>query len=341
MVAGYLFWCASLLRGKVQRGTGPAVLGGSRCAVAIAVLLGGCTAAALPERCTLVLTTVLPVKIGSGHLYTTVKLNGIDLRMIIDTGAAATLISKATADRLGLSMTQNGEMSGIGGSTSAYEFEASTFQIGRLHGRSLPLGVAGTPFRIGDKLADGLFGADFLAGYDIDLDLRGKLGLFKVLHTCPFPASDLQEPVYRAPLESSLDANDARPTVIVHIGGHRLKALIDTGAPYSLIFRNAAIYIGLDTGKIDTRPDFIGGGIGPSGVKAVRRVMKPMTIGEITIANFPVAIVDQRSDDDGVDMLLGLDFFTHVHGWLSFSSHTLLMQYPPLPSPPRPAAGAP
>jgi hypothetical protein len=47
----------------------------------------------------------------------------------------------------------------------------------------------------------------------------------------------------------------------------------------------------------------------------------------------PVEIVDQRSDEDA-DMLLGLDFLSRVHVWLSFSSRTLVMQYLPEPSPP-------
>jgi hypothetical protein len=33
-----------------------------------------------------------------------------------------------------------------------------------------------------------------------------------------------------------------------------------------------------------------------------------------------------------VDVLLGEDFISRVHLWISYSSHTLIMQYPPKPS---------
>jgi len=35
-------------------------------------------------------------------------------------------------------------------------------------------------------------------------------------------------------------------------------------------------------------------------------------------------------------MLLGADFQARVHLWISYSSRTLIMQYPALPSPPIP-----
>jgi hypothetical protein len=60
--------------------------------------------------------------------------------------------------------------------------------------------------------------------------------------------------------------------------------------------------------------------------------MQAITIGDVTLNHLPVAIMDTRSDDD-TDMLLGLDFLSRVHVWLSFSSHTVVMQYPARPSP--------
>jgi predicted aspartyl protease len=278
----------------------------------------------------------LPIRIAGGHLYTTVKLNGVELRMIIDTGAEWTTVSKAAATRMGLSFRRAGDLYGVGGYTALYGFQAKTFEIGHLHGHALPLAVSDISFDDGEEQADGLLGADYLSGYDMDLDISGKIGLFKVLGQCSAPVSSLPEPVYQAGFMKQEHPDDISPRVAVQIGGHHLTAIIDTGAPRSAIFRNAAYWIGLDADALATHPDGTTTGVGPRTVRVLRRVTPPITIGEITIANLPIDIIDQRLRDTGVDMLLGMDFFAHVHGWLSFSSHTLLMQYPPLPSPPRP-----
>jgi hypothetical protein len=34
-----------------------------------------------------------------------------------------------------------------------------------------------------------------------------------------------------------------------------------------------------------------------------------------------------------VDMLLGLSFLAKLHAWISYSSQTLVVQFPPAPSP--------
>ncbi len=51
-------------------------------------------------------------------------------------------------------------------------------------------------------------------------------------------------------------------------------------------------------------------------------------MGDLVFGNMKVAVLDEAAGDD-TDMLLGADFQTKVHLWISYSSHTLIMQYPP------------
>jgi hypothetical protein len=183
---------------------------------------------------------------------------------------------------------------------------------------------------------DGLLGADFLASYDVDLDFpASKASLFKVQGSCAAPATALDGPLFQAPLVRSDHPLDSRPFVRVEVAGKSLLAAVDSGAAHTLIFGNAARRIGLRVEDLAKEPHFRARGIGPDTPVIVRHVMTPISIGEITIGNMPVAIMDERSPDS-TDMLLGLDFLSHVHVWLSFSSHVMLMQYPPRPSPPLP-----
>ena len=294
----------------------------------LTLLLAGCQNGG-PDVCKEARATELPFRYGHGHLLTTTVLNGTPTIMVFDTGAQATTVTSSAASRLRLSLVAAGFDRGVGGSQNAYSFSAKVFQIGRLHGHNLRLRANNMEF----ASADGLLGDDFLAAYDVDLDLpERKAILFRTLQGCSRPSSALTGELYGVPMVRSSTMNDPRPLVHVQIGGKILTAMVDSGAASTLIFRNAASRLGLHLDALQSDRHFRAGGIGPDRVNAVRHVMTPITIGDLTIENLPAAIVDQRSFDDS-DMLLGLDFLSRVHVWFSFSSHTLVMQYPPLASP--------
>jgi hypothetical protein len=73
-------------------------------------------------------------------------------------------------------------------------------------------------------------------------------------------------------------------------------------------------------------------GVGPRLVKAETRISAPVVIGDLTLSNMPVDVVDQRHMRN-VDMVLGIDFLTRVHVWVSRSSDAVVMQYPPQATP--------
>ncbi len=301
-------------------------------ALALAMLATGCANDA-PNVCKIGLLTDLPLQYRH-VLVTPASLNDQPTTMMLDTGAAVTVINKSAAERLHLPLqTTGGWIGGIGGKQDLYYFAAKSFRIGQLHGTNLLLGASELGIDPHHKLIDGIFGADFLSRYDIDLDLpEHKLRLFKVVEGCNTPTAELDQPLYLAKLVRPSMPGDPRAHVIVVIGGVRLNAVVDSGAQGTAIFRNSARRLGLRladlTGDVHGRSF----GVGPEARDVVRHVMTPIQIGEITIANLPVGIIDQRSEDD-TDMLLGLDFLARVHVWLSFHSQAMLMQYPPKPSP--------
>jgi clan AA aspartic protease (TIGR02281 family) len=263
-------------------------------------------------------------------------LNDHPTRMIVDTGAMMTVIRLDTAQRLHLTLDERGYGEGIGGRQTNYVFDARTFAIGRLHGQHLTLDASemGQPSREGFE--GGLFGADFLAAYDVDLDLpEHKAILYKPVKGCGHAAAFLSQPLYGLPMLSSYNPSDYRAHISVGIEGKRLRALVDTGAPHTVIFRQAAHRVGLSWNDLKGDPHFHVGGIGPRASEAIRHKLTSLTIGELTVRNLPVAIVDDNLGED--DMLLGLDFLSRVHAWFDFSSKTLVLQYPPKPSPPAPS----
>jgi predicted aspartyl protease len=303
-------------------------------AALVALLLSGCQSG-VPDQCKMVHVSDLGLvsRAGSSPL-TPSQLNGVTANMLIDSGSVATLVTKATADRLGVPVTyENGYLEGIGGTRELYSFYVKSFRLGELHGERFRLVVSPVDFSRSNPPIDGIIGSNFLSNYDVDFDLqRSRVRLFKPLSGCSNPAVVLPEPLFRADLVPGPGHGGTGPYVRVDVGGKHLLAEVDSGAYSTVIFRNAAHRLGLYAGDLSNDPHFTSRGVGPRIAKAIRHVMTPITVGEITISNLRVGIMDE-SMTDGTEMLLGMDFLSRVHVWLSFSSHTLIMQYPPAPSP--------
>ena len=301
--------------------------------LALPLLAAACATDAANE-CKMAHVTDLPLLHSSGPMLTPAFLNGQPTTMMLDSGSELTIIAKPAADRLHLSLqSTGGYLSGIGGHQDLYFFTADSFRIGDLHGKRLIMGSSAVGLDPHHVLVDGIFGADFLSNYDIDFDLPAqKLRLFSIVAGCSAPSAELDDPLYLAPLTTPDTPRDRRAHVIVVIDGIRMNAVVDSGAHHTAIYRNAARRLGLRLQDLTSDRRGHALGVGPAVRDVIQHIMAPIQIGEITISNLPVGIIDQRSDGDA-DMLLGQDFFARVHVWLSFHSRTMIMQYPPKPSP--------
>jgi clan AA aspartic protease (TIGR02281 family) len=215
---------------------------------------------------------------------------------------------------------------GIGGLRNADEVMAQSLELGALHGRNFHLLSA--DIDLGP--ADGLLSIDFLADYDIDLDSAGRqVRLYRAAGACSRPKVFLQPPLYVVPL-LPMDT-DKRPRLNVSIEGHDFIAMIDTGASHTAIFRHAGERLGVSVANPSDR-HMVMRGIGPEHVAAARHVFASVKIGDLTIRNMPIAVLDDAHGDD-VDVVLGTDFERRLHVWISNSSGQLVLQYPPQASP--------
>lgn len=279
----------------------------------------------------------LPLDVRRDGLITPVRLNGTDMNMLVDTGSEFTVVRQATAKRLKLSSTRlQSRLYGVGGSRFAAVFQAKTFEMGKLHGNNLDMLVSDfTDLPSGG--VDGILGMDFLSQYDLDLDMPDKkIGLFKAVSGCHSVSAALEEPLYTQPMYWR-DNDEAPPSAAVQvgIGSRHLLALIDSGADTTALFRNVKRRAGLTAADLANDRQSYTIGVGPHAVATVKHTMEALTIGDITVSHLPVTVMDERSDDE-IDMLLGRDFLSRVHLWLSFSSRTIVMQFPPKSSPPDP-----
>ncbi len=297
-------------------------------------------AASRAAPCTLALNSQLDLQAETDLVPVTINQQPAWLRL--DTGSFTSVLTTQATRRLRVHVDPDKSehfrgvvedpwhLWGIGGARAAEEVMAQSFDLGALHGRNFHLLSADIDF----GPADGLLSIDFLADYDIDLDAAGReVRLYRATGACSRPKVFLQPPLYVVPLLPT--ETDKRPRVSVNIGGHGFTAMIDTGASHTAMFRHAAEQLDVSVENTSDRHLTVRG-IGPDQVAAARHVFESVTIGDLTIRNMPIAVLDDRHGGD-VDVLLGRDFQRKLHLWISNSSGQLVLQYPPQASP---AAGA-
>jgi clan AA aspartic protease (TIGR02281 family) len=308
---------------------------------AVAVVVLCCGAA----PCQLVHWSSVPLIEAEGgtHLLVDATLDGTPVRLMVDTGATAIAINERVANRAtssvpigsmlpGSDEIAHGFSAGVGGARASTLISINRLGLGQASGSFRAEAIDFDFSRQGDH-ADGLLGMPVLGLFDVDLDVPGhEMRLFKVPGGCPNPVTNLDQPIYGVRMVSRRDGTPGLQILVpVTIDGQNLTALLDTGAPDTVIFESAAAKLGLDKPQAGLPTELKMEGIGGTAMMHVR-VLPAMTVGPLTFSNVPVEVDPENLQ--GVDMLLGLRFMRKVHVWLSNSSHTLVMQYPPLPSPP-------
>ena len=298
-------------------------------------LLAGCQSPADAPHCGMGFVSELELIRHGRAFYTTISINGRNADMLLDTGAAQNVLTDASAARLGLERTYGGGLylEGIGGKQETGSVRSREVRLGQARGQDLTFATLADSFKV--RGADGVLGMNFLYDYDLDLDFwGGRLGLFKAAHYCATPITTMTGPLYSVPLAFSSGPGDnvvwLSPNVNVTINGHVLRAAIDTGAEHTVIFRDSARRAGLSEAAVLAHGHLRG--IGKQSVAADIRISAPVMIGDLTVQNMPIVVADQRHLQD-TEMLLGFDFVTRVHLWISHSSNTLIMQYPPMATP--------
>ncbi len=297
--------------------------------------------------CTLGAVAVLPIRMQHGSIVIATDINNQQANFALDTGAFATVLTPAAAARLGVRMAElDSESYGVGGVQHIYRGTAKHMRIGNMNADGMVLGGEDMLMTSAESGLDGLFGMNMMAAYDIDLDLAGQnVILFEADGSCRKPTVALAQPLYDVPLVTI--THDRQADVDLTINGKTVRAVVDSGAGRSSMFRNTASRLGVDLSGLRAPGHHEGYGIGPRPVATMTHVFETVSIGNLTIHNMPIEVIDQANlgidrvhtgsrledtsdgETGGEGMLLGVDFMQKVHVWISHSSHRLIMQYPP------------
>ena len=282
--------------------------------------------AAEAGACTHELVARLPLRDDRGFLSVPAGIDHAAMRLMLDTGSDAGLITPQAARVLRLPRDGRVEvrLQGTGGGDRDVAVaRVERLDLGTLTLRGVPLPVGALPAapRLTPPVA-GFLGGDVLSDFDLDIDVpHATLALWRIRARSLACA---QPPYWRGGWRTvPLEAHGDRLSLAATLDGHSLRALFDTGARSRVISDAAAARVGVDARSLATEP----GGIA-SGVDLREHVyhwhrFRSLVIGGV-VERSPVLTVAPLSSH--YDMLLGTDWLAHRDVWVSYATRQLFFR---------------
>ena len=273
----------------------------------LSALLCTFSAAGIAQTCEFKQVARLPIHWSEGSMKPVVEgyINGVQVPMLIDTGAATTHVTNYAARQLGLGLADaSGHSYGIGGVNDTYNVAVSEFSVGpySTSGYLSMLSAMGAT----DSFA-ALVGADILMRWDIELWLAQKQISFYRTKNCDgtflgyWDKLAMEVPLIRF-------ASDKRPFVTVELNGVSMDAIIDSGASMSYVTIKAAEKAGLKLGARLETPQSTTRGIGKESIKTWHERFN-FKLGDEVIMNAPLRVMEKEfSIFDDASILLGQDW---------------------------------
>jgi predicted aspartyl protease len=260
------------------------------------------------------------------------EINGVKVKIMIDTGSATSIIAGPAAVALGLTAgtTPGGYVFGIGGQREAYSTIPKSLKIGTLTASDLPPFLVGGPIP-GEPDIAMLVGADFLSQFDVELDLANNtIRLFQANGCAPPQLVYWNKPYSQASIAPGFETE-------VALNGRRVLAVVDTGASTSLVDAGTAAGVGEAN---PAHPQLVVTGLGPSPRQAWSDDFASLAIGDESIAHARIEVAYFARDFDVIDtdtrigrhdgqptMLIGEDFL-HAHRvMIDSKDHVMVFSY--------------
>jgi predicted aspartyl protease len=250
--------------------------------------------------------------------------NGAAVFLLLDTGAEATVLTPAAAQRIGAPHARiefGRQMHGITGDIPAGELELRNLRIG---GLELPRRrVRVGPIEIVNPLSgplDGVLGADILHSFDIDLDLPGRRMILYQGQSCAAAAPAWAQPYARIAAALSPSSRLFFP---VQLDGRRITALFDSGAQFSVLSTRSALALGVNGAVLARDPPVsVRGADGEQLSAHAHRFFRLEVDGEV-IRNAEIDVTEISLNE--ADLVLGIDFLGSRRVWISYGSQQLFL----------------
>jgi hypothetical protein len=305
---------------SATQGDGRTARGLVRRVLAVLLLLS-LRAGAAHAECTVTERVSVPIETVGGRLMLTVTLDGQPARFILDTGAVRSLVTPEAVARLRLRLDEwvDSTVMGVGGYRRHRNADPRSITLGglALHRRTLTQDTSLTVGILpGGGAADGLLGRDFLSLYDVMIDPgAGRLSLYDARGCAgrflPWRGGYAAVPA-TVPMGQAL-VFEAR------VDGHKMRAMLDTGAYRSLVTAPGMMRLGLTAASVAGDPQDLAQGVGPLTVRMPRHRFSSLSVGGDVVRD-PALLVTAFHVLPMVDLILGADWLAGRLVWLSYAT---------------------
>lgn len=292
--------------------------------------------------CDLIKLGTLPVINDAAGIEVPGSINGHEIRVMVDTGAFASMVVEAAVRAAGLHPSQvpNGRLVGVGGEAAAEEVTVDDLKFGDFTVHKEILVV--TP---GDMGNVGLIlGADVLSRLDVEIDLAKNLVIFWEPRNCEHTALaywDSKNFMMADLKHRGGYINSNKFGLDVKIDGKDIPATLDTGSEVSTMSMETAHSLGFDERKSSPDPnDTVHGAFGEL-IPVYTATFDTFSLGPMTIKNAKFAVADitkpsERSEvgtrflqknDSLPKLTIGRDFLLANHVYIANSQGYLYFTY--------------
>lgn len=301
---------------------------GRALALAAAALVFAAASDAQAADCKLTKLKELPVTMAGLRPLISAKINGLDAKFLVDSGAFYSIIDTDAVSKYGLTTAPAPVglyILGIGkGRQSVKLSKVSEFVYAGVPIKNIEFLVSGARSVPG---AAGIIGQNLLGAVDIEYDLaNGVIRLFKA-QDCA--GADLA--YWSAGKDHSVlrmeEQTPAKSHIIVQaqVEGRWISALFDTGASTSILSKPAAARVGVKPTSEGVYPAGISTGFGGRRLETSVATFQSIGIGDEEIKNARLRITDLELGE--ADMLVGDDFFLSHRVMVARSQHKLYFTY--------------
>lgn len=281
-----------------------------------------------PSGCLYVEVARLPVKYAGAGLQATIPgtINGKPARMLMDTGADLSALTMDYAEKLDLNLQSTGQwVSGIGGDARLYKVRVDEMTVGPTRAGVSTMRVIGAMGRT--PSFDVIVGAPFLLQADLEMNLAEReIRFFRPQHCQQsFLGYWTDAHVSEVPYNWRTTTGP-NPHFTVELNGHRLDAMIDSGASNTVIELDAARRAGLRLDAPDVRKLADVAGVGTSKVAYWSAHFDKLAIGDENILDARIGVMESQGQRN-VDIMLGRDFLRQHRVLFAKSQKKLYISY--------------
>ncbi|TFW19327.1 hypothetical protein E4L96_11895 [Massilia arenosa] len=313
-------------------------------ALAVATLLAPALSARAAPGCEYAGLQELPLEPSPNGHYIGVAgtINQQPARLLLDTGASVTVLTPQAVDNFKLARRATDvSVEGAGGVSRLYRSTVQNMTIGPFNTGRLMLGVV-------KDMAPGLnydviVGSDLWMQADFEINMAEHWVRFFRAVGCDATAFlGYWDPAAKS-VPLAYPYGDPRPHLKVRVNGTELDAIIDTGAPVTMVFSRAAQRIGLHPADQSQATRGEGGGIGENRYQHYEASVT-LQVGSESTPRTRLVVADTDGATRDYELLLGLDWlrshrvlFANSQRKLYFSASASAAAVPASASAPLPA----